>query len=181
MARGGLPFAAEWPYESGRHGSAPACKSHLFPRAQIAITGYTTLPANKVSPLKQALVQTGGPIAVSVDATHWFAYSGGIFSDTDVGDGDFTVNHAVTLVAYKEPGTFHRGYWLIKNSWGTYWGESGRIRLEMKRAEELHCGWDSNTHEGLACDGDPDRAWVCGTCGVLYDSTFPTGIHLKGA
>eukprot|EP00411_Alexandrium_monilatum_P050018 CAMPEP_0175453246 /NCGR_PEP_ID=MMETSP0095-20121207/63841_1 /TAXON_ID=311494 /ORGANISM="Alexandrium monilatum, Strain CCMP3105" /LENGTH=57 /DNA_ID=CAMNT_0016753853 /DNA_START=1 /DNA_END=171 /DNA_ORIENTATION=- len=57
MARGGLPFAAEWPYESGTHGSTPACKSHLFPSAQVAITGYTTLPANKVSPLKQALVQ----------------------------------------------------------------------------------------------------------------------------
>jgi len=67
---------------------------------------------------------------------------------------------------------------LIKNSWGTGWGEDGFIRLEMKENEAEHCGMDTKTHEGLACDGDPDEAWVCGTCGVLFDSVYPTGVHL---
>eukprot|EP00959_Pyramimonas_sp_CCMP1952_P251768 5260375-Pyramimonas_sp.AAC.1 len=63
---------------------------------------YEVLPSNKLHPLMQALFHTGGAIAVSVDATHWGMYDGGIFSDSTWG-GDFTVNHAVTLMAYKRP------------------------------------------------------------------------------
>ena len=31
------------------------------------------------------------------------------------------INHAVTLVGWDDA----RGAWLIKNSWNTWWGESG--------------------------------------------------------
>mmetsp|Transcript_21626 Transcript_21626/g.57693 ORF Transcript_21626/g.57693 Transcript_21626/m.57693 type:complete len:420 (-) Transcript_21626:216-1475(-) len=182
--RGGIPMAIEWPYESG-FGSTPECKDHVFQKAAIGITGYEVLPANKLHPLMQALYESGGAIAVSVDATNWGMYSGGIYSDSDYG-GDFTVNHAVTLIAYQTPKRekkggreeLRMGYWLIKNSWGVSWGEDGFIRLEMKENEEEHCGMDKETHKGLACDGDPNEAWVCGTCGVLYDSVYPTGLHL---
>merc|ERR1712032_1097111 len=46
----------------------------------------------------------------------------------------------------------------------------------MKSEEEEHCGWDHNTHIGIACDGEPNKAWVCGTCGILYDVVYPTGL-----
>mmetsp|Transcript_126100 Transcript_126100/g.306402 ORF Transcript_126100/g.306402 Transcript_126100/m.306402 type:complete len:409 (+) Transcript_126100:64-1290(+) len=173
--KGGLPFAMEWSYK----GTDDACKTDLFSGHKIGITSFTTLPANKQQPLLEAIVTTGGPIAVSVDATNWFMYSTGIFSDGK--KGDFTVNHAVTLMGYKKPDGGEMGWYDIKNSWGAYWGENGHIRIEMKPDDEQHCGWDYNTKDGLACDGDPDSAWVCGTCGVLYDSAFPMGLHLKKA
>lgn len=180
MGTGGLPFASEWKYTSGMTGQTPACRPEVFANHRIGITGYEVLPSNKVHPLKAALVQSGGPIAVSVDASLWFSYAMGIFSDTTMGrEGDFQVNHAVTLVAYQEPRNGLMGWWRITNSWGPFWGEAGHIRIEMKRDEEQHCGWDTHTHEGLACDGDPDKAWVCGTCGILYDSVYPTGLHLN--
>lgn len=180
----GLPLAVEWAYGSRFGQRDQACKEEVFQKASLRIGGYEVLPSNKLHPLMQALYESGGPIAVSVDATHWFMYSGGIFSDTSNGKtGSFTVNHAVTLMAYQTPqkdedGKVQSGYWLIKNSWGSHWGENGFIRLEMKENEEEHCGVDKDTHKGLACDGDPDTAWVCGTCGVLYDSVYPTGLHL---
>jgi len=151
-------------------------------RALVGITGYEVLPSNKQHPLLQALFESGGPIAVSVDASTWFGYHAGIFSDTTGGSkAEFVINHAVTLTGYKMPKGTEMGYWRIKNSWGPSWGENGFIRLEMKKNEEAHCGMDTMTHVGLACDGDPDEAWVCGTCGILYDSTYPTGIHVRGA
>jgi len=174
----GLPLAVKWGYSSGS-GNSLACKNEVFNNLKLGIAGYEVLPSNKMSPLKRALVDSGGPIVVSVDATNWAFYAGGVFSDTDGGKpGDFTVNHAVVLMGFQETTQNQQGYWLIKNSWGGYWGEQGFIRLEMKANEEEHCGTDYATHDGLACDGDPDTAWVCGTCGVLYDSSYPTGLFI---
>mmetsp|Transcript_84132 Transcript_84132/g.223356 ORF Transcript_84132/g.223356 Transcript_84132/m.223356 type:complete len:403 (-) Transcript_84132:161-1369(-) len=174
----GLPLAVKWSYQSGI-GATMTCRDEIFHSLRLGISGYEVLPSNKVDPLKRALVKAGGPIVVSVDATNWQVYMSGIYSDTQLlKPGDFTVNHAVVLMGYREPTEKDMGYWLIKNSWGGDWGEAGYIRIEMKRNEEEHCGWDYASHDGLACDGDPDVTWVCGTCGILYDSSYPTGLYL---
>jgi len=60
----------------------------------------------------------GRPISVAVDASNWSAYRSGIFSNCAT-----AVNHGVLAVGYTGD------YWLIKNSWGTSWGETGYIRL----------------------------------------------------
>merc|ERR1712060_52904 len=174
----GLPLAVTWPYKSMSGAEVPCADSHFINTMKVGIKGYTVLPPNKLDPLKDALVNSGSPIVVSADATNWNFYMSGIYSDTQFGKGDFTVNHAITLMGYKEKDASSVGYWLIKNSWGESFGENGYIRIEMKENEEEHCGWDEDTHIGLACDGDPDRAWVCGTCGILYDSSYPTGPYL---
>mmetsp|Transcript_10506 Transcript_10506/g.29201 ORF Transcript_10506/g.29201 Transcript_10506/m.29201 type:complete len:415 (-) Transcript_10506:155-1399(-) len=173
----GLPLAVVWPYQSGT-GITPRCNEAVFRQVVVGITGYTVLPSNKLEPLKRALYESGGPIAITAAASGWAYYDNGIFTDEK---GDFTVNHAVTLVGYQEPRKHEMGYWVVKNSWGDSWGEKGYIRIEMKVNEEEHCGWDYNPKEGVACDGDPEKAWVCGTCGVLYDSTYPNGVYLRSA
>ena len=67
-------------------------------------------------------LQTSGPVSISVDASTWSAYHGGIL---DSGCGMAT-NHAVVVTAYSpEEG----GYWVIRNSWGPQYGEGGFIRL----------------------------------------------------
>merc|ERR1719445_862213 len=45
--------------------------------------------------------------------------------------GSGSLNHAMTLVGY---GTTSKGddYWLIKNSWGSGWGDGGFVRVDMK-------------------------------------------------
>lgn len=177
----GVPIDKVYPYTSGLTGSTNACSSNSVPGyPKVGISGYTILPSNKYLPLKEALVKQGHPIAVAVDATGWNFYQDGIYSDMDgFTKGEFTVNHEVTLMGYMDKQYAPTGYYLIKNSWGKQWGESGFIRLEMKDNEEEHCGWDNDAHIGLACDGDPDKVWVCGTCGILYDTVFPTGPYAR--
>jgi cathepsin L len=191
----GLPLAAMFPY----HGEDKKCTDDEEHNAVLGITDYVVVTSNKFTPLLQALAEGGGPVVLSVDASGWSAYMGGIYSDAESHDlfsdmfdlflmskqqepkGQFNVNHAVTLVGYQKPKNGNQGFYKIKNSWGDSWGEDGYIRLEMKPDEESHCGTDTNTHDGLACDGDPDTAWVCGTCGILYDNVYPTGLNVKAS
>merc|ERR1719468_1243799 len=119
---------------------------------RLGITGYTVLPRNKLAPLKLALVASGGPVAVAVDAAQFFYYQHGIVTDGDF--GSFTVNHAVTLTG-------------------------GYLRLEMKAKEEEHCGWDKHPEVGIGCDGGEPKVWVCGTAGILYDAVYPDGVHIR--
>ncbi|XP_029104318.1 cathepsin S-like [Scleropages formosus] len=94
---------------------------------------YRVLPWGDEKAL-QYTVATVGPVAVSIDATHSFVrYGKGIYHDPRCTQ---TPNHAVLVVGY---GT-HRGqdYWLVKNSWGTDWGENGYVR--MARNKKNLCG-----------------------------------------
>jgi hypothetical protein len=70
-----------------------------------------------VDRLKDALCKFG-PLAVTVLATDAFqAYTGGdIFNECASGD----INHAVTLIGWDDD----KQAWLIKNSWGTGWGDT---------------------------------------------------------
>lgn len=64
-----------------------------------------------------------GPLAVSISASGdaFQNYDGGIFPGS-MCDND--VDHAVSIVG------FGPGYWIIKNSWSSIWGEDGYMRLE---------------------------------------------------
>ena len=56
---------------------------------------------------------------MSISATGWEYYSGGVFSCPS----DAIVDHAVLLVGYTDK------YWIVKNQWGISWGESGYIKV----------------------------------------------------
>merc|ERR1712061_949805 len=73
----------------------------------------------------KALVAEHGAVVTAVNAAAPFSnYKGEVFA----GCTSKTQNHAVTVVGY---GTANGvDYWLIKNSWGTSWGEKGYIRLK---------------------------------------------------
>lgn len=47
-------------------------------------------------------------------------------------------------------------YWIIRNHWGTTWGEAGYMRI--KRTANPECGYDNTPADGTACEGNiPDR------------------------
>jgi len=58
------------------------------------------------------------PISVAVDATNFNTYHSGVFHNCAT-----KLNHGVLLVGTKG------GDWIVKNSWGTTWGEKGYITL----------------------------------------------------
>jgi len=76
-----------------------------------------------VAQMKAALCRYG-PLTVAVYATPLFqAYAGGVFNEMDTSHG---INHDITLIGWDDS----KGAWLIKNSWGPYWGETGGYGTE---------------------------------------------------
>ena len=55
---------------------------------------------------------------MAVDASNWSHYSGGIFDNCKT-----TLNYNALLVGIEN------GAWVLKNAWGSNWGEKGYIRL----------------------------------------------------
>jgi C1A family cysteine protease len=68
-------------------------------------------------------IYTYGPISAAVYVGSAFqAYTGGIFTTKQKG----SVNHAIVLTGWNDTD----GYWNLRNSWGTSWGESGYMRIK---------------------------------------------------
>jgi len=71
------------------------------------------------------------PVSVAVDAQAWSSYRKGVMS----GACGTSLDHGVLAIGYGTDGG--QDYWLVKNSWGTSWGEQGFIRLIRNKDE---CG-----------------------------------------
>ncbi|KAL5772246.1 hypothetical protein ACOSQ2_012170 [Xanthoceras sorbifolium] len=137
----GLTTEANYPYE----GMENTCKQKNAAEAAATITGYKDVPANNEKALLQAVANQ--PVSVALEGTdyNFQFYSTGVFT----GDCGTDLDHAVTAIGY---GTNTDGtkYWLIKNSWGTRWGESGYMKIQR----------DSGAKEGL--------------CGLAMLASYPT-------
>eukprot|EP00605_Chrysophyceae_sp_TOSAG23-4_P000607 GSChrysophyteH1.ASY1.ANO1.684.1 assembled CDS len=136
-----------------------------------AIGGYVTNPTNDLNEFMGSLVEEG-PIAISVDASSWHAYSSGVYDGCDQASPD--IDHAVVAVGYGEDE--NGKFWTVRNSWSASWGEAGYIRLKREDSQEaVVCGTDSTPADGTACEADLSPQKVCGTCGILFDTAYPTG------
>ena len=89
--------------------------------------------------MKQEIAQRG-PIACGIAVPDSLEdYTGGIYCDDS---GDMEIVHDVSVVGYgEEDGA---PYWLVRNSWGTHWGEEGFFRVcrgTNNIAIETDCAW----------------------------------------
>jgi len=160
----GIATEQNWPYKA----VTGTCNETAHTKV-ATISGYVKLPENQAQPLLDACA-TVGPIAISVDASTWSLYRSGIYNGCSTTSLD--IDHAVVLVGYGTDSSSH-SYWLVRNSWGASWGESGYIRLY--RGPNEKCAVDTTPSDGSGCDGGPTKITVCGTCGIWYDNSYPVG------
>jgi len=129
---GGSQTERSYPYET----RLANCR---FNRAYVAATvaGYQEIPNGDENTMAQA-VATAGPVAVAIDASHYSfrSYKHGVYYEPQCGNTIYNLNHAVLVVGYGNEGGY--GYWLVKNSWGDWFGASGYIK--MLRNYYNHCG-----------------------------------------
>jgi KDEL-tailed cysteine endopeptidase len=78
-----------------------------------------------MSQTKAALATQVLSVSIEADRAVFQQYSTGIFDSTKCGTN---LDHAVALVGY---GTSPQPYYILRNSWGTSWGEQGYMKIAM--------------------------------------------------
>uniref|UniRef100_A0A0D9VAU3 Uncharacterized protein n=1 Tax=Leersia perrieri TaxID=77586 RepID=A0A0D9VAU3_9ORYZ len=147
-ANGGLHTEESYPYlmEEGtcRRSSSEGDDDEPA-AAAVTISGYEDVPRNNEQALIKALAHQPVSVAIEASGRNFQFYSGGVFD----GPCGTRLDHGVTAVGY---GTATKGhdYIIVKNSWGSHWGEKGYIR--MRRG--------TSKHEGL--------------CGINKMASYPT-------
>ncbi len=81
-----------------------------------------------------------GPIACGINAMPILNYKGGIFSDTNFSK---EIDHIVSIIGWGHDDKTDSQYWIVRNSWGEYWGELGYIRVKTGNLLGLEndCAW----------------------------------------
>jgi len=102
-----------------------------YPNASIS--SYGTISGAKDMQME---IAARGPISCGIDAQPILEYTSGIA--TDMGE---MVDHVVSVVGWGVDDK-EGNYWIVRNSWGEYWGEMGYIRVKFGalRLEE-QCAW----------------------------------------
>jgi len=76
------------------------------------------------------------PLSIAVAANDaWQLYTGGVLTLAECPDNQ--ANHGVQMVGYTSEA------WIVRNSWGPTWGESGFIRLEKASYTDT-CSYQSD-------------------------------------
>jgi len=125
----GVTTEACCPYTS-RDGSCNLCDGWSETAWQITDHLY-------VEPTKEdfkSALQIYGPITVVLTVPEdWYYYRSGVYTPTWTG-GVGWANHAVVLVGWSDADNC----WIIKNSWGAEWGESGYARVKYGDLEKYN-------------------------------------------
>jgi len=124
VKKAGLEAESAYPYISGKTDDPGTCK-YSSSKAAVSISGYSTVSSCFLGFCKEGKMLTQiakSPMSVCVDASMWQTYSSGV-----VGKSCGTsLDHCVQAVGYNAD----HGYWIVRNSWGTGWGQDGYIFVE---------------------------------------------------
>ncbi|KAL2654754.1 hypothetical protein GLYMA_04G028300v4 [Glycine max] len=114
----GIDTEDDYPYQARQR----SCSKDKLKRRAVTIEDYVDVPPSEEEILKAVASQ---PVSVGICGSEreFQLYSKGIFT----GPCSTFLDHAVLIVGYgSENGV---DYWIVKNSWGKYWGMNGYIHM----------------------------------------------------
>ena len=142
---GGLCSETEYPYFSGETKTNGPCKTSCKNIEKSKITEFVDIIKSSDDEMMKAVSKQPVSIAIEADQREFQLYKSGVFS-TSCG---VNLDHGVLVVGYGSENNLD--YYLVKNSWGTSWGNNGYIKLG--RGKQYN-------------NGD-------GQCGLLLQGSYP--------
>ncbi|CAI9110220.1 OLC1v1010213C2 [Oldenlandia corymbosa var. corymbosa] len=125
ISNGGIDTETDYPYK-GRDGT---CDPNRKNSKAVSIDGFEDVPPNDEKALQKAVAHQPVSVAIEASGRAMQLYKSGVFTG---GCGE-SLDHGVVVVGY---GTENgKDYWIVRNSWGTNWGENGYLRMERNVIE----------------------------------------------
>jgi hypothetical protein len=135
----GICTEATYAYESGDTKKSGECReSKCTKDAKVAPIGYTDVTTNSDTAMMSALAQQPVSVAIQADQAAFQLYKSGVFS----ADCGTSLDHGVLAVGYGTDKASGLDYYIVKNSWGTTWGDKGYILFQRggNMQKEGQCG-----------------------------------------
>ena len=110
------------------------------------ISSCSDVKANDQISLRGAVAQQPVSIAIEADTRYFQSYASGVLTSSSCGTN---LDHGVLIVGYGQENG--QDYWLVKNSWGTTWGDKGYVKIARS----------SSTNDA-------------GVCGIAMMPSFPS-------
>lgn len=118
----GLPMESCFPYTATNNSCSNACLDYRTNTYKIATWHWVATNSPSVDAIKNAL-NTYGPLVTTMDVySDFFYYVTGIYRHVS---GTYQGGHAILIIGYDDT----QQYFIVKNSWGTGWGESGYFKI----------------------------------------------------
>ncbi|XP_022977015.1 low-temperature-induced cysteine proteinase-like [Cucurbita maxima] len=121
---GGIDTEEDYPYK----GYDSTCIQSKKNARVVSIDDYEDVPVNNEKALQKAAAKQVVAVAIEGGGRSFQLYRSGIFT----GRCGTDLDHGVNVVGYGSEGGVD--YWIVRNSWGASWGESGYIRMQRNVA-----------------------------------------------
>ena len=122
----GLNTENAYPYEAIND----TCRYNRYSNGAKAFSGSVNIAQGNEQAILNSLIGFG-PITVAFQVeADFLLYDSGIYRSFTCSSSATAVNHAALIVGYGTDLTNGIAYWIVKNSWGTMWGEDGYFLIE---------------------------------------------------
>ena len=142
---GGLCTEEEYPYVSGDTKTESTCEKTCQLVSGSKIVSYVDVLPDSDDAMMSALTKQTVSVAIEADSMDFQMYKSGVMT----GKCGTNLDHGVLAVGYGASDGLD--YYIVKNSWGTSWGDKGYIYLG--RGQEYNNGQ--------------------GQCGILMEASYP--------
>lgn len=174
----GLPLETCFPYTAKDSTTGTpcsnACSSYRTTTYKIYAWYYVATFAPTVSAIKSSLC-TYGPLVTTMDVyADFYNYRSGVYSYVS---GAYQGGHAILIVGYDDAG----GYFVVKNSWGGGWGESGYFRIAYSELNSVvQFGDYTIAYEAPTSDTTPDPFVFTDQTGVALSTVVTSNTITVG-
>jgi len=109
------------------------CKDTRNMQVGAKVTGWVDTKTRNDTDVMNALV-ANGPLSIGIQVpAEMLYYDRGVLNVASCKADESQIDHAVSLVGYGTVqgvlGQPDQDYWLVRNSWSTYWGDQGYIKI----------------------------------------------------